>query len=127
MGLILSYKDLDVWKEGVNISTDIYAITKSFPKEEIFGITSQIRRSTISIPLNIAERHGRKSTKSYINFLNIARGSLNELETCLMIAKNLKYISEKEYNTITEKLTIQAKRLSSLVVSLTKKLPESSK
>ena len=122
MSTITTYRDLEVWKEGVNISTEIYSITQSFPKSEIYGLVSQIRRSAISIPLNIAEGHGRKSTKSYISFLNIARGSINELETCFIIAFNLKYINGKYYNELMDRLNTLSKRLNSLVLSLNKKL-----
>ena len=88
-----TYKDLDVWKNAMDLVKCIYDETKSFPKEEMFGLTNQIRRAAVSIPSNIAEGSGRAHNKEFINFLYIALGSLAELETQLMIANNLKMVS----------------------------------
>jgi len=95
--MIHSYKDLIVWQRSMELVVSIYELTDQFPKEEIYGITSQIRRSSISVPSNIAEGAGRKSPKEFKQFLFIALGSLSELETQIIIAKNLKYI-DKEIN-----------------------------
>ena len=89
---IESYKDLIVWQKGIDLVKNVYTITKSFPKEEMFGLTNQMRRASVSIPANIAEGWGRNSTKNYIQFVRISRGSLFELETLLVIAKNQNYI-----------------------------------
>ena len=88
----MDHKKLDVWIKSIDLVEEIYKITHEFPKLEDYGITSQIRRSAISIPSNIAEGAGRDSTKEYIRFLNIAVGSLSELETQLIIAKRLNYM-----------------------------------
>ena len=84
-----THRDLDVWKKSVSLVTSIYEITKSFPKEEIYGLTNQIRRAAVSVPSNIAEGSARQGNKEFIQFLYIALGSLTELETQLIIARNL--------------------------------------
>ncbi len=83
---IESYRDLLIWQQAMELVTDVYALTKSWPKEELFGLTSQVRRAAVSIPANIAEGYGRESRASYQNFLRIAQGSLKELETLLEVA-----------------------------------------
>lgn len=87
---------LDAWKLSRTLVTDIYKMTREFPKEELFGLTSQIRRSAVSIPSNIAEGAARSGSKEFAQFLNIARGSLSELETQLLIATDLGYIREND-------------------------------
>ena len=87
-----THKELDIWKRSIRFVTDIYSETKRFPKEEMFGLTSQIRRSAVSIPSNIAEGSARKSRSELIQFLHIALGSYSELETQLIISRNLKYL-----------------------------------
>jgi four helix bundle protein len=89
---MLTHKDLEVWKLGIDLVEKLYLLTRVFPKEEIYGLTSQIRRSGVSIPSNIAEGAARKNTKEYIQFLYIALGSLSELETQLIISQRLKYL-----------------------------------
>ena len=86
MNKLKSYKDLLVWQRAVDISVEVYAISASFPKEEVFGLTNQIRRASNSISLNIAEGYSRNSAKAYLNFLNIAQGSLFELESGIILA-----------------------------------------
>jgi four helix bundle protein len=88
-----SHKDLDVWKLSIELVVDIYKLTETFPKSELYGITSQIRRAAVSIPSNIAEGSARKNTKEYVQFLYIALGSLAEMETQLIICQRLNYIS----------------------------------
>ena len=92
MGNVKSHEDLTVWKMSIDFVTDIYRITKDFPREEIYGLTSQLRRAAVSIPSNIAEGAARHSTKEYIQFLYISLGSIAEVETKLIIAKKLNYI-----------------------------------
>ncbi|MCT4140119.1 four helix bundle protein [Elizabethkingia anophelis] len=93
---IKSHKDLKVWQESMDFVTDIYELVQNFPAEEKYNLTSQIKRSSVSIPSNIAEGAGRKSNLEFIQFLNIASGSLSELETQLEIAIRLKFITENE-------------------------------
>ena len=99
-----THKDLDVWKKSVSLVTSIYEVTKTFPKDEIYGITNQIRRSAVSIPSNIAEGSARKGEKEFIQFLYISLGSMAELETQLIIANNLKYVKLNDYELMTGRL-----------------------
>lgn len=93
-GIIKTHKDLDVWNKAMELVEKLYRITSNFPKDELFGLTSQIRRSAISIPCNIAEGAARKSKKEFIKFLYVAMGSLAELETQLLLAKKLNFIND---------------------------------
>ena len=92
--MIQSYKDLDVWQLSMTQVIDIYTLTKGFPKDEQFGLTSQIRRAAMSVPLNIAEGNSRGTRKEYSRFLSIARGSAVEVLTALEIALRLGYLSD---------------------------------
>jgi four helix bundle protein len=120
MGDLKSYKDLIVWQKSIAMVTAVYELVKSFPDTEKFGLTSQIKRCSVSVPSNIAEGYGRATTKYYIQFLRTSRGSLFELETQLLIGKNLKYINDSEQidNAITE----ISKMLNSLIKKLEAKL-----
>ncbi|OOV16989.1 four helix bundle protein [Flavobacterium sp. LM4] len=93
MSGVKSYKELLIWRKGIRIVVLVYKLTRDFPKEEIYALTSQLKRASVSIPSNIAEGFGRQTDKSFNHFLNIARGSLNEIETQLIIAKELEFIS----------------------------------
>jgi four helix bundle protein len=95
-----SYKDLDVWKKARQLVHHVYEMTKKFPKDEVYGLTSQIRRAAVSVPSNIAEGTGRQFRKETLQFVHIARGSLFELETQFYLALDLGYISETEAETI---------------------------
>lgn len=90
------HKDLDVWKQSMLLAEDIYALTKEFPSEERFGLSSQIKRAVVSIPSNIAEGAGRKGDKEFIQFLYIAMGSLSELETQLILSDRLQFVNSIE-------------------------------
>lgn len=89
-----SYKDLIVWQKSIILVSELYNVTEKFPKSEIFGLTNQIRRAAVSIPANIAEGYARKHNKEYVQFLRIAYGSGAELETHLIIAKNLHFVKD---------------------------------
>ncbi len=93
---VKSYKELIVWQKSIDLVSLIYNISKGFPEDEKFGLTSQIRRASVSVPSNIAEGWGRLSRKNYIHFLRISRGSLFEVETQIIIAKNLKYFDDSK-------------------------------
>jgi four helix bundle protein len=90
MGKIQSYEDFEVWQLAMTLAEQCYLLTKDFPKDELYGLTSQIRRAAVSIPANIAEGYGRDQTGNFINFLKIAQGSSRELETHLLLASRLK-------------------------------------
>lgn len=101
---IKTHKDLDVWKESLELARLVYLMTLKFPKEELYGITQQIRRSAVSIPSNIAEGSARNSQKEFIQFLHIALGSLAELETQLPLSEKLGFIKENEIETNIERI-----------------------
>jgi four helix bundle protein len=105
--VVKMHRDLDVWKNGIELVKKIYILTKDFPKKEIYTLTSQIRRSAISIPSNIAEGAARNSKKEFIQFLYIALVSAAELETQLIVAKELGYIKDLNIFDDFEKLKIQ--------------------
>ena len=98
------YRKLEVWKKAYSFSLDIYIITRNYPKEELYGITSQIRRSAASIPANIAEGNARNSRNEYRQFVSIARGSAAELETWLLLSRDLGFISDDVFLTLEKKL-----------------------
>jgi len=100
-----AYIDLDVWKRSRSLASDIYSITKKFPKDELFGLTNQMRRSAVSVPSNIAEGLGRQHENEAIQFFYIARGSLYELETQLYISFDQKYLSEADLKSTLEEVT----------------------
>ena len=92
-----SYKDLILWQKAIELATWIYGLTAQFPKEEIYGLVSQMRRAAVSVPSNIAEGQSRQHKTEFRQFLYIAKGSLSELETQLTIASNLGYVNEKDF------------------------------
>ena len=91
-----SHHDLQVWQKAIDLVVECYRRTRGFPENERYGLTSQLQRAAVSIPANIAEGHGRGSTKSFINFLWIANGSLKELDTHLTLALRLQYVKESQ-------------------------------
>ena len=95
-----SYRDLIAWQKAMKFVTQIYEVTQRFPSEERYGLTNQLRRASVSVPSNIAEGQARFSQKEFHHFLSMAGGSLVELETQLLIARNLKYISEADADTL---------------------------
>ena len=118
MKKIRNYRDLIVWQKSMALVTEVYSITRLFPKEELYGLISQIRRSAVSIPSNIAEGYGRYSTNDYIRFLQIAIGSLYEFQTQLEIGLNLGYLSKD----IFEKVYEQSREIERMLSSLIKKV-----
>lgn len=118
---ISTYKKLIVWQKSVQLVADVYSLTKLFPIEERFGIVSQLNRAIISVPSNIAEGWGRALSKNYLQFLRISRGSLMEVETIILISKNLNYINEKDFEEITTKIDEVGKILQGLIKSVEQK------
>ena len=116
-----TYRDLLVWQKSMVLVTEVYEISKKFPKDELYGLTSQIRRCAISLPSNIAEGYGRNSTNDYIHFLRIASGSLYELQTQMEISLNLQYIESREFENLYELSREIERMLSSLIRKLREK------
>lgn len=112
------FRNLQVWQKAVSLAEMVYQETKDFPAEEKFGLTSQIRRSSVSIPSNIAEGAGRNTKKEFRNFLGHANGSAYELETQLIIARNLKYLNEKGF----EEMEARCKEIQKMLYALRNKL-----
>ena len=108
------YKDMEVWKESIKLVTDIYKITETYPQSELFGLTNQLRRSVISIPSNIAEGSVKHSDKESLRFLDIALGSLAELDTQMLISQNLNFINN--YDTIEQQIS----KIRALLIGLAK-------
>src|SRR3989344_5285837 len=113
-----SHKDLIVWQKCIKLCKAVYEVTEKFPKSEIYGITSQMRRSAVSIPSNIAEGRSRNTTKDFLHFLSISLGSASELETQIEIAKELSFINEQKYIDLNNLLA----EVSKMTVGLMKKL-----
>lgn len=122
MGYIKSYKELFVWQKSIKLVKEIFLLTKRFPQSELYGIIAQMRRSAISIPSNIAEGYGRRSTKSYTQFYSIAYGSALELETQLIIAKELNMADEK-YFVSSEQLLLEISKMLNAMITKMKDLP----
>ena len=113
------FKKYDIWKLSHELTLEIYLISNTFPKEEIYALTSQLKRASISISSNIAEGYGRNSTQSYIHFLCISRGSLFELETQLIIANRLKFIkNETLFSELMNQITEESKMINSFINKL---------
>lgn len=121
--MLKSYQDLRVWEKAYNLCLEIYKLTRRFPDEEKYGLCSHIRKSSVSIPSNIAEGYGRKGRQEYIHYLYIAYGSYCELETQLMLAVDLEYVGEKEKDKILGLGKEVERILKALINSLEKKLP----
>lgn len=111
----MEYSKLDVWLEARKLVNLLYDFSKLFPKEELFGLTNQMRRAAISVPSNIAEGCGRQTSKETIHFLHISRGSLYELETQFYLAFDQKYIGENNFNIALEQIEICKKLLNGFI------------
>jgi four helix bundle protein len=118
MGL-KSYDELLAWQRGMDLVEEIYRATAAFPKDEMYGLTGQLRRAAVSIPSNIAEGQGRRSTREFSNFLSIARGSLAEVETQLQVALRLNYFGKSEAATLLARAAEVGRLISGLARSLT--------
>ena len=119
---INSYKDLKVWNIGMKVASDIIKLSEKFPNNQKFIITSQIQRSAISIPSNIAEGYSRDGTKEYIYHISVALGSLSELETQLLLSEKVGFCLAKDIEKTLEELTVLGKMLKKLSLSLKAKL-----
>ena len=115
---IKSHRDLIVWQKAINLAEAVYSLTRHFPKEEIYGITNQIRRCAVSIPANIAEGQGRRSKKEFQQFLGHARGSLLELDTHLELALRFGYINSESYQKVLPQIQEVGRLVNGLMRSL---------
>jgi len=113
-----NFKELLVWQKSIDFVTIIYKVTGSFPKDEMYGLISQIKRASVSIPSNIAEGNSRRSKPDYLQFLKIARGSCAEVETQLIISKNLNYLNEQDHQKLNNNIIEISKMLNGLINSL---------
>jgi four helix bundle protein len=116
--VLKSYRELNVWQKAISLVVDSYRFSDAFPKGELYGLTSQIRRAGVSIPANIAEGYGRGSRKEYLQFLMIAQGSLKELETHFIIAERLSYSTGAQTNRMLSQTDELARMLGSLIRKL---------
>ncbi len=119
--MLKSFKDLSVWQKSYRLCLEIYRVTATFPKEEKYGLTSQIRRSVVSIPSNIAEGYGRKTTLDYIRMLYISYGSVCELETQILLAGDLDLIGKGEMGRLKKDMAEIERMLKALIKSLENK------
>lgn len=119
---VKSYRDLLVWQKSMDLAVEIHPIAIAFPKVELFGLTSQLTRAATSIPSNIAEGHGRRTTGDFLYFLSISRGSLNEVETQLTLALRYDYISSAVHDHLLERSGEVGRMLNGLIESLERRL-----
>ena len=118
---VRDFRELVVWQRAMELVELVYRVTSRFPKEEQYGLTSQLRRAAVSIPSNIAEGQGRSTTRDFLNFLAIAKGSLNELETQILISERLGYLNEQSRSPLLHLITEVARIISGLSASLKRK------
>ncbi len=117
---IQNYRDLIVWQKAMDLAEEIHRLTKTFPREELYGLTSQIRRAAVSVPSNIAEGHARQSTAEFRNFLSISLGSLAEVDTQQLLAQRFEYLTREQATKATQLMEEIAKMLHSLRAKLAK-------
>ncbi len=115
-----SWKELIVWEESHKLVLELYAVLKNFPQEELYGLTSQIKRAASSVSINIVEGHSRQSSKEFLRFLYISRGSLEEVRYLLLLSKDLGFLKQEKLNYYEQKLTKISKLLNGLIKSLIK-------
>ncbi len=117
---VRSYRDLLIWRKGIELSKEVYGIIKQFPKDERYALSDQMKRSAVSVPSNIAEGQARQHTGEFKQFLYISLGSLAELDTQLTIASELEFVKDKESGIIYNKITEMQKMITSLIAKLNK-------
>ena len=122
--VVESYRDLEVWKEGIALAEGCYRLTSGFPRDEIFGLTAQVRRAASAVPANVAEGYGRESTRDWIRFLRIAQGSLKELETHLILGRNLEFSPESNIEALLARSDRLGRMLRGLIRSLQKRVTD---
>jgi four helix bundle protein len=117
-----THKELEVWKNAIDLAIAVYRHTSGFPKEEIYCLTSQIKRAAVSVPANISEGSGRMQPKEFLYFLRISFGSLTELETLLIIAAELKYLNKQNYEDLQNRIKLITVQLSRLITAIRNKI-----
>jgi four helix bundle protein len=122
MSSVKSYRDLEIWQKAMDLVVEIYKLTQNLPRHETYGMISQMQRAAVSIPANVAEGKGRQSLKEFIQFLSIANGSLTELETYIMVAERLRYITTEQRNLLLNRTDEIARMISGLQKSLHTKI-----
>ena len=118
---IKSYKDLLIWQKGIEIVKETYLLCDKLPNKELYGLQSQMKRAAVSIPSNIAEGYGRNYTQNYIQFIKIARGSLLELETQVIISKELGLVNDSQYSKLISLIIEENKMLNAFIKSISNK------
>ena len=113
-----THRELEVWKKAMNFVIEVYRKTSEFPKSEVYGLTSQLRRASVSIPSNLAESAARNGNKEFMQFLNITQGSISELDTQLELAYRLEYINKQDCSNLINRLTEISKMLYGLIKTL---------
>jgi four helix bundle protein len=113
-----SYRDLIAWRKAMDLVTEVYRVTRTFPRDELYGLTNQLRRAAVSVPSNIAEGQARFSRKEFHHFLSHARGSLVEIETQLTIAQNLNYLTQTQTRPLLERASELGRVLNGLIASI---------
>jgi four helix bundle protein len=121
---VQDYRQLEVWQEAMNLVTLVYQHTAKFPKEETYGLTNQLRRAAVSVPSNVAEGQGRRSTKEFLNHLSIARGSALEVQTQLEIARRLGCLNDQQVKELDQQLGTVIRLVNGLIRALDRKLKE---
>lgn len=119
------YRDLLVWQKSMDLCVEAHNVTLTFPKQELFELSAQLNRSVVSVPSNIAEGHGRRTTPDFIHFLSISRGSLNEVETQLTLAMRYNYLSVDDHDDLFERCGEVGRMLNGLIDSLERRLASS--
>lgn len=115
---VRNYTELQTWRDAMDLAEAVYVATRKYPKEELYGLTAQTRRSAVSIPSNIAEGQGRGSTRDFVRFLTVARGSLCELETQLRLGARLHYVDNASVETLLERSATVGRLLNGLIRSV---------
>jgi len=118
---VKSYRELIAWQKAMDLAVQVYELTKTFPREEIYGLTSQLRRAAVSVPSNIAEGQGRRTTKEFQRFLGYAYGSLQEIETQIMLAARLGYVRDEQESQLLEQWAEVGKLINGLSNALRRK------
>jgi len=123
---VRTYRDLEVWQQAMELVTQVYRCTQRFPREEVYGLTNQVRRAAVSVPSNIAEGQGRRTTREFLHHLSIARGSLAEVDTQVEIAERLGFLTSEQADDVGQVLTSVAKLTNALIAALERKLAQDS-